>query len=142
MNPLAPEHLDDLRRSGLTDATIEALRFEAVRPHDIQLKGVESAYQIPYFNLNGSVNCFRRMKLFPPIKTNSGTMRYWQPPDTLPHLYCPPVLNWQSAARDATKPLVITEGEKNRPVRANRVSSRRGSAGSGAGPQPSTTATS
>jgi hypothetical protein len=112
MNALAPEHLADLQKSGLSDATINALHFESVRPHDIQLKGVESAYQIPYFSLNGSVNCFKRMKIFPPIKTSTGTMRYWQPPNTMPHLYLAPIPNWQTVAKHVTTELIFTEGEK------------------------------
>ncbi len=109
---LAPEHLDDLRRSGLSDATIEALHFEAVRPHDIKIKGVESAYSIPYFNVDGSVNCFKRRKLFPPIKTTNGTMRYWQPTDSAPNLYLAPLLSWPTVAKHVATELIVTEGEK------------------------------
>jgi hypothetical protein len=109
---LAPGHLQDLRASGLSNETIASLHFEAVRPHDIKIQGVESAYSIPYFNLDGSVNCFKRMKLFPPIKTKSGTMRYWQPSNTLPHLYCPPLLSWPAVAENVATTLIVTEGEK------------------------------
>jgi hypothetical protein len=112
MTALAPEHLADLRRSGLNDAMIEALQFTAVRPHDLKIRGVESAYAIPYFHLDGTPNDFRRMKLFPPLKTNSGTMRYWQPPNTLPNLYCPPVLSWPTVAKNVTTTLIVAEGEK------------------------------
>ena len=55
---LAPEHLTDLKESGLTEDTIAALRFEAVRPADIPVRGALSAYRLPYFNLDGSKNCF------------------------------------------------------------------------------------
>jgi hypothetical protein len=108
----APQHLDDLKKSGLSDTTIEALQFASIRPHDLKLKGVESAYAIPYFNPDGSANGFQRRKLFPPITTSGGTMRYWQPPNTSPHLYLPPLLSWQSVAKHATTELTITEGEK------------------------------
>jgi putative DNA primase/helicase len=109
---LAPEHLADLRASGLTDETIDALQVEAVRPADINIKGATSAYTLPYFNFDGSVNCFARRKLFPPVKTSHGTMKYWQPKDSLPHLYLPPIADWQAAAKDVTTALTITEGEK------------------------------
>jgi len=113
MNALAPEHRQDLARSGLTEATIEALHFAAIRPHDLKrLRGIESAYAIPYFHLDGTANAFQRMKLFPPRTTNGGTMRYWQPANTLPHLYCPPILDWQAVAKNAKTELIVTEGEK------------------------------
>jgi hypothetical protein len=98
MTVLAPEHREDLKKSGLTDTTIKALQFAAVRPHDLKYRDVESAYEIPYFDLFGKVNGFQRRKLFPPISSSSGTMKYWQAKDTLPHLYCPPIVNWQTVA--------------------------------------------
>ena len=110
---LAPEHCEDLKKSGLTDATVEKMQVKAVRPHEIKaLRGVESAYEIPYFTADGSVNGFARTKLFPPLTTSNGTMKYWQPKGTRPHLYLPPIVNWQTIARDATRLVVITEGEK------------------------------
>jgi uncharacterized protein DUF3854 len=112
MNSLAPEHRQDLINSGLTEGTVAALKFAAVRPHDIKLAGVESAYALPYFTVDGMANGFQRRKLFPPLKTDHGTMKYWQPKDSLPHLYCPPIVDWQAVARDATTSIVITEGEK------------------------------
>lgn len=112
MTTLAPEHREDLKKSGLTDNTIEMLHFKAVRPHDVKLRGVDSAYVLPYFHLDGTANEFTRFKLFPPIKTSNGTMRYWQPLNTSPQLYLPPLLSWQSVARHATTELTITEGEK------------------------------
>jgi hypothetical protein len=113
MSVLAPEHREDLRKSGLTDTTIEALQFAAAPPHHLKtLRGVKSAYHLPYFDLSGKVDGFQRRKLFPPIITSSGTMKYWQPPNTSPHLYLPPLLSWQSVARHTTTELTITEGEK------------------------------
>ncbi|MEO7859898.1 MAG: DUF3854 domain-containing protein [Nitrospirales bacterium] len=112
MSVLIPEHLDDLKKSGLTDNSIALLRYAAVPPYQIKLKGVESAYTLPYFTMDGSVNGFQRRKLFPPIKSSHGTMRYWQPPNTSPHLYLPPLLSWRNVAKHVTASLTITEGEK------------------------------
>ena len=113
MNALAPEHLADLLKSGLTAATTDALHFAAIRPHELKRhRGVESAYALPYFHLDGSMNDFQRLKFFPPIQTTTGTMRYWQAPDTQPHLYLPPLLSWPNVARHVTTVLTITEGEK------------------------------
>lgn len=110
---LAPKHLADLRKSSLTDATIAACAFESVRPHDIKLAGVESAYEIPYHNIDGSQNCANRLKLFPPIIDKDGHKRkYHQQASTDPQLYLPPLLNWQKIASDPQQSIVITEGEK------------------------------
>src|SRR5688572_1695769 len=69
---LAPEHLADLKASGLTEDTIAALRFEAVRPADITAPGALSAHRLPYFNLDGSKNCFERLRLVPPVTDENG----------------------------------------------------------------------
>ena len=113
MRSLASIHVDDLHASGLSDETITLLQVEAVRPHDIKLARVTSAYKIPYFDLAGQKNCFERWKLFPPITTPDGhTRKYHQEAGTAPHLYLPPVCNWQRVASDARVPLLLTEGEK------------------------------
>lgn len=110
---LAPEHLNDLRASGLEDSTIEVCRYEAVRPHDIALPGVESAYRLKYFDLDGNPNCFERLKLFPAIKDAQGhTQKYSQATGTPPALYMPPLFTWKAIARDSRIPIVLTEGEK------------------------------
>lgn len=64
---LHPDHLKDLRRSGLYDETIAEARIYSVPPTEIpKLLGwnpikVESAYLIPYPGKDG----FFRMKIFP-----------------------------------------------------------------------------
>jgi hypothetical protein len=64
MRALAPEHLEDLRKSGLTDDTITKCQYVSVRPHDNKILGVESAYSLPYFRLDATTNCFARWRLF------------------------------------------------------------------------------
>jgi hypothetical protein len=114
MSALAPEHLEDLYRSGLHDDTIRALFIAAVPPHELKhLPKVTSAYALPYFNLDGSVNCFKRWKLFPSITTVDGhTQKYYQPAGTSTHVYLPPLLSWTNTARHSNQPLMFTEGEK------------------------------
>jgi hypothetical protein len=111
---LPPEHRADLYKSGLTDATIAACQFEGVRPSEIKnLPGVVSAYWLPYFNLDGTRNCFGRLKLFPAITTKDGHhQKYWQAPGSDPQLYLSPLVDWGSIARDASIPIIIAEGEK------------------------------
>ncbi|MEO8048502.1 MAG: DUF3854 domain-containing protein [Nitrospirota bacterium] len=110
---LTTEHLEDLKRSGLSDETIKLLRLDAIRPQDIKLRGVTSAMRIPYWNLDGSMNCFERSKLFPAITTADGhTQKYYQVPDSTPHLYLPPFFSWSIVAKSADCNIQITEGEK------------------------------
>lgn len=114
MTALAPEHLIDLKRSGLSDDTIDQLGFVAVRPHDLKhLRGVESAYALPYHGLTGEVNCATRWKVFPPITTPDGhTQKYYQAPGSAPALYLPPLIPWATVAKNPSSPLIVTEGEK------------------------------
>ncbi|MGC4097194.1 MAG: AAA family ATPase [Nitrospira sp.] len=109
---LAPEHLKDLARSGLTDV-LEQLQCESVRPHDINVHGVQSAYRIPYFTLDGNRNCFERWRLFPVVQRADGTkQKYYQPPGTDPNLYLPPLFSWQAIARQPRTTVLFVEGEK------------------------------
>src|SRR5215472_1112856 len=116
---LAEEHRADLKKSGLNDETITRAQLHALCPRDIDRMGgkikqhATSALVIPYFEINGKPNGFERRKLFPAVPLGDGHhLRYWQPPKSGVHLYLPPLLDWQALAADATRPLVITEGEK------------------------------
>ncbi|MBX3306494.1 MAG: DUF3854 domain-containing protein [Nitrospira sp.] len=114
---LAPEHLADLQKSGLTDSTIEACQIHSVPPYNIKLpKAVESACSYPYFRLDGTLSGLERWKLFPPLVDDDGSIqKYHQPKSTDPELYLPPlptIPSWQEIASDPTIDLTITEGEK------------------------------
>jgi putative DNA primase/helicase len=99
-----PEHLADLRASGLSDETIKAAGAYSLAPRYISrffaaYKGVpdeiESALCFPY---QGSD--FARIKLFPAL----GKMKYSQPPGTGARLYMP--------FRMSAGCLYVVEGEK------------------------------
>src|SRR5262245_17126479 len=101
---LHPDHLADLRASGLNDETIMRAGVYSIRPCDIALffsarKGVppriHTALCFPY---QGGE--FARIKLFPPL----GRMKYSQPPKTEARLYM------SLPVRDGE--IVVTEGEK------------------------------
>ena len=67
---LDPDHLADLHKSGLAPNTIERLKCSSVVPSSLNSLGakyrdVTSAYKIPYWNLDGTMNGFERWKLFP-----------------------------------------------------------------------------
>lgn len=110
---LHPDHLADLRRSGLTDETIAALGIYSARPQDISKligwdpPGVQSALVFPYPGEDG----FCRVKVFPLFKDKDGhTVRYLQRPGSGVHLYIPP--KTAKVLKDPTVPLGWTEGEK------------------------------
>jgi Domain of unknown function (DUF3854) len=101
---LHPDHLADLRASGLNDETIRAAGVYSLRPRDIALffnlrRGVpaeiETALCFPY---QGGE--FARIKLFPTLVK----MKYAQPPKTGARLYVPFRVN--------DGPVYIIEGEK------------------------------
>ena len=108
MPTLHPDHLEDLRRSGLSDATIVRCAFAAVPPADLhEIAGITHAYRLPYFSLDGSINGFHRLRLFPPRQTKDGTQKYHQPAGSDPHLYLPPLVDWPTIAADPTVPLLL-----------------------------------
>ena len=106
-------HVHDLRRSGLTDTTIEALVFSTVAPREIRKDGVVSAYRIPYWDLDGKIIQFERWRLFPAAKNVGGhTQKYHQVKGSDCHGYFPPLLKWRDIASASDVTVVITEGEK------------------------------
>ena len=99
-----PDHLADLRKSGLNDETIKAAGVYSIRPSDIGLffsarRGIPTEIKTGLcFPYQGGE--FARLKLFPPI----GKMKYAQPANTSARLYLP----FDIGNGD----LVIAEGEK------------------------------
>lgn len=111
---LAPDHVADLTRSGLTHETIERLQIRAVPPHKLrQFTAVTSAYSLPYFSLDGQKQEFSRWRLFAmPSDRDTRVPKYHQAKGSDPGLYFPPLVPWQEISQNAAQPLVITEGEK------------------------------
>lgn len=107
-----PGHLADLRKSGLSDESIDMMGAYSLRPADIPREigwnpeGVESVLAIPYPGLD-----FSRFKVFPAFQDTKGhKVKYLQRKDTGVHLYIlPPV---QAALLNPSSPLYFTEGEK------------------------------
>ena len=97
-----PDHLADLRASGLTDETIRAAGVHSLAPRFIDkfFRGdvpaeIQTALCFPYQG-----GTFARIKIFPSL----GKMKYAQPPGTSATLYLPfPVKNG---------PVYVAEGEK------------------------------
>jgi hypothetical protein len=122
---LAPEHRLDLERSGLTDATIQTHGLRSVPPGMIgRLLGwgsrkIQSAYILPYADpRTGGWLDHVVLRLFPPIETKTGTLKYAQPRGTSPRLYVPrPTI---PALSDPVFPLWFCEGQKKSLALAER----------------------
>jgi hypothetical protein len=114
---LAPEHLADLRKSGLTDPTMHRQKIRSVPPDLIdRLLGfptpkVTSAYLIPFADPRGGWMDHIRLKVFPPHTDAQGrSVKYLQPKRSGVRLYFPLVM--LPAVRQSTDPLYMVEGEK------------------------------
>lgn len=108
---LHPAHLEDLRKSELSDETIKQAGIYSVPPGDINKKlgpgfphpsKINSLMAFLYPGTNG----FERYKLFPPL----GDRKYHQGEGTGNRLYIP--LTVGAVLKDTSIPLHITEGEK------------------------------
>jgi Protein of unknown function (DUF3631)/DNA polymerase family A/Domain of unknown function (DUF3854) len=116
---LIEQHLLDLRKSALDDRTIELMAVRSVVGADCAsvapiLSQCDSLLEIPYFGDNG----FRRWKVFPPIATASGEIRYYQQPGSSNHLYT--LRSVTSRVYDPSVPLIVVEGEKKEASLAQR----------------------
>jgi hypothetical protein len=113
---LAPAHLADLRKSGLTDETIRAQMLRSVPPGMIdRLLGfptptVVSAYLIPFASSRGGWLDHVRLKVFPTVTTKKGTIKYLQRPHSGVRIFFP--VATLPAVLHAADPLYVCEGEK------------------------------
>ena len=103
-----PDHLEDLRKSGLSDETIigagiRSFGSEEINKHlGFNLSGMISMYEIPYGN------GFSRYRVF--YGDGQKGPKYIQPKGTGNRLYIPKQL--EAILKDSSIPICITEGEK------------------------------
>jgi hypothetical protein len=115
---LHPDHLADLRKSGLTDQTITSQMIRTVMPPSVfdhllafQVPaGVTSMYVIPFFGVHRAPVDHVSVKVFPTITTATGTIKYLQPRRSGVRIYFP--VATLEAVRHCKQPLYIVEGEK------------------------------
>jgi hypothetical protein len=113
---LAPDHRADLEQSGITEPTRRSQKIRSCPPPMIdQLLGFPtpaalSAYLIPFPDPRGGWRDLVRMKVFPAITTDHGTIKYLQPRRSGVRIYFP--LTTLDAVLHSTEPLYIVEGEK------------------------------
>jgi Domain of unknown function (DUF3854) len=132
-SPLHPEHLADLRKSGLTNATIALHKIRTVPPAMIEpLLGfvapkVVSAYILPFPDLRGGWMDHVKLKVFSSDKIadvrgdeieehhkrwryNGGHRKYLVRRRSAPRLYVP--LSTMEQALESDEPLWLVEGMK------------------------------
>lgn len=104
--------LKDIAKSGLTDyvAKLGLEEMPELLIKKITKKYLVPGYKIPYFTLAGRPTDFYRVKLLHG-DGGAGEQKYWQPPNTLPKFYFPPLVDWQDVSQ-SEEILYVTEGEK------------------------------
>jgi len=114
---LAPEHLADLRKSSITDDTIDLQFIRSVPPVMIpcllgfDVAEIRSALLFPFRALAGGFMNHVRVKIFPPLTNAAGhTMKYFQARGSGPRLYF--AVSCLREAREGDAPLWLVEGEK------------------------------
>jgi hypothetical protein len=114
---LAPEHLADLRKSGLTDDTIAAQLMRSAPLSMIapllgfDLPGIRSALLFPFRSPAGGFMDHVRVKVFPTLTDAAGhSIKYLQPKGTAPRLYF--VTRCLPEVLEGEAPLWLVEGEK------------------------------
>ncbi len=120
-----PQHLADLRKSGLTDVQIVACGFYSeTDPHKViavlgahlstrGAAGYGACLVIPYFAPDGTPTGYARLKPDRPRKDkkkDSKPVKYESPAGQPNRAYVPP--GTRAALADAGVPLLVTEGEK------------------------------
>jgi hypothetical protein len=114
---LAPEHREDLERSGLTKEMIAAQYIRSVPPHLIgpllgyDLPAIRSALLFPFRSPAGGFMDHVRVKVFPTLTDAEGhTIKYLQPRRSGVRLYF--VAACLERVLRSEEPLWVTEGEK------------------------------
>jgi putative DNA primase/helicase len=118
---ILPQHLADLRKSGLSDATIAACAFRSLEaPASVQEVLRWMRYRgelgpclcIPFIDAEGKPTGYCRLKPDRPRKSKEDgkPIKYESPKGCANRAYFPP--RTLAALRDASAALVITEGEK------------------------------
>lgn len=114
---LTPEHVADLRRSGLNDETIAAVGFRSLAAHEVRgildYPTAGTGMAIPYPGcIFSDGQPYLRVRLDHPLQSNNGhSIRYLTRRGERNRLYLPPNLPKDAASNPAVS-LTITEGEK------------------------------
>ncbi len=115
---LAPDHREDLRKSGLTDDTILQQHFCSIWPQTLHrllgfsVQGADSAMLIPFPNPAGGLMDHIRVKVFPATlwDREGHSIKYLQPKGSPVRLFLP--VATMAEALNGEVPLWLVEGEK------------------------------
>ena len=119
VRPLLPHHLEDLRKSGLTDETIQAAgiysetnhhKIAAILNRKTWQKKNGAALVFQFFDENKTVVLQRVKPDRPPKRGGKPGPKYLSPTGSTPRTYVPPSINGELT--DTSHSLVLTEGEK------------------------------
>jgi hypothetical protein len=113
---LAPQHLKDLRASGISEELIELAKLRSGERSEVtQILGFDpgsGGLIFPYPGTNGTTPVFVRVKPDKPFIDSEGrAAKYLTAKDAGNRLYIPPVYS-DGIFSDTAIPVVITEGEK------------------------------
>lgn len=107
--------LAKLEESGLTQADAKKLHLEPMNEVQSMALGLSrpgAGFKIPYYTIDGKLLPMFRYRYFEATGAfGTKVNKYSQPADTDPEVYFPQLVNWVDIAADASKPLIITEGE-------------------------------
>lgn len=100
----------DITKLKLTPLTAESMKSIEGLPQYL------AGFQIPYFDLDGKVTKFFRVRY---VEEPTGfvrmtmhkPIRYAQPKGTVNEVYLAPFVDWKTIATDTEQPLIFTEGE-------------------------------
>lgn len=107
--------------SGIDGDTAKTLRLDGLTRAETKALGAwfqpVASLKIPYFDLNGGMTSFFRLRYLEALPGFAGMakrpQRYAQAPNTLNEVYLPPLLPraWAEIAKDTAERIIITEGE-------------------------------
>ncbi len=108
--------LIDLARSGITNEDLINKRFTPRSADEIKrITGHHRVlgYSIRYFDLKQEeVPDYTRIRFLEPVYRDGKIQRYWQPSRSFSRAYLDPAINWMEIARDPSRTITVTEGEK------------------------------
>jgi hypothetical protein len=114
--PFHPAQQADLDASGLTRDTVSIQKIRTIPPSMIapllgfEMPRVRHAYLIPFADPRGGWFDHVRMKVFPSITTENGTIKYLQPKRSGVRIFFP--VATLPAVLHSDGPLYLVEGEK------------------------------
>jgi hypothetical protein len=117
--------LEKLHASALSSQDAHLLQYTPLTSQQVAtahatLPAHRAGFVIPYFSINGKPSKFYRFRYLEYghdsgfarlVAAQLKQLRYGQTVGTMNELYLPPYIDWAAYSKDASKPVLITEGE-------------------------------